>query len=152
MASQSMHNPKASLFLRGLHRILILDCVHCAVQCQIGTHFFGHAYLSSLLLPVLKESTPSRIVWTTSAAEAAGQVDWDNLAYAPHFLNPTPFASALACQAFWRPATATKATMKPPCCSPACTCSPYLTCDHKDTLASELYHMLDTHLPTMQHS
>lgn len=48
-------------------------------ECQIGTHFFGHAYLTSLLLPTLKQSKPSRVVWTTSAAEAAGDVDWNNL-------------------------------------------------------------------------
>ena len=59
----------------------ILDSICCGVQCQIGTHFFGHAYLTSLLLPTLKDSSPSRVVWTTSAAEAAGDVDWDNLAY-----------------------------------------------------------------------
>lgn len=48
-------------------------------EAQIGTHFFGHAYLTSLLLPSLKKSTPSRVVWTTSAAETSGDVDWDNL-------------------------------------------------------------------------
>lgn len=52
---------------------------HAILQAQIGTHFFGHAYLSSLLLPTLKQSAPSRIVWTTSAAETSGDVDWDNL-------------------------------------------------------------------------
>lgn len=72
--------------------------MHCALQCQIGTHFFGHAYLSSLLLPTLKQSAPSRIVWTTSAAEAAGDVDWDNLAYVLNcpltvFLRFLPFCS-----------------------------------------------------------
>ena len=51
------------------------------LQNQIGTHFFGHAYLTSLLLPKLKKSSPSRIVWTTSAAETSGDVDWDNLEY-----------------------------------------------------------------------
>jgi len=50
-----------------------------SLQAQIGTHFFGHAYLTSLLLPTLKKSTPSRVVWTTSAAETSGDVDWDNL-------------------------------------------------------------------------
>ena len=53
----------------------------CCLQNQIGTHFFGHAYLTSLLLPKLKKSSPSRIVWTTSAAETSGDVDWDNLEY-----------------------------------------------------------------------
>ncbi|DBA77215.1 TPA: hypothetical protein ACH3X1_009786 [Trebouxia sp. C0004] len=48
-------------------------------EAQIGTHYFGHAYLTSLLLPTLKKSTPSRVVWTTSAAETSGDVDWDNL-------------------------------------------------------------------------
>jgi len=52
-----------------------------SLQAQIGTHFFGHAYLTSLLLPTLKKSTPSRVVWTTSAAETSGDVDWDNLPY-----------------------------------------------------------------------
>ena len=68
------------------------------MQCQIGTHFFGHAYLTSLLLPTLKNSTPSRIVWTTSAAEAAGDVDWNNLAYVSRSLlhgSLTFFADAL---------------------------------------------------------
>lgn len=59
----------------------MFDSSCCAVQCQIGTHFFGHAYLTSLLLPTMKDCAPSRIVWTTSAAEAAGDVDWNNLAY-----------------------------------------------------------------------
>ncbi|KAK9816695.1 hypothetical protein WJX72_003796 [[Myrmecia] bisecta] len=46
---------------------------------QLGTHYFGHVLLTELLLHKLKDSQPSRLVWVTSAAEAYGEVDWNDL-------------------------------------------------------------------------
>ena len=56
-----------------------------AMQIMIGVQHFAHFYLTLLLVDKMKESTssstPTRIVFTTSASEATGQADipWDNL-------------------------------------------------------------------------
>ena len=55
------------------------------MQIMIGVQHFAHFYLTLLLVDKMKESTssstPTRIVFTTSASEATGQADipWDNL-------------------------------------------------------------------------
>ena len=47
-------------------------------------------YLVELLKDKLKASAPSRLVWTTSAAESFGYIDWSDLAYAPPRLPASP--------------------------------------------------------------
>jgi NAD(P)-dependent dehydrogenase (short-subunit alcohol dehydrogenase family) len=48
-------------------------------EITMGINFFSHFYLTQLLLPALKRSTPSRIVWTSSNAETAGYTDWNDI-------------------------------------------------------------------------
>ena len=50
------------------------------MQVTVGTNYFGHWYLTHLLLDPLKAAKPSRVVFVTSAAETAPPgIDWDNL-------------------------------------------------------------------------
>ena len=50
------------------------------VQVTVGTNYFGHWYLTHLLLDPLKAAKPSRVVFVTSASETAPPaIDWDNL-------------------------------------------------------------------------
>lgn len=58
------------------------------MQAQVGPNYFGTVYLTELLLTTLKSTAqhqhaPTRIVWITSAAEVLGDIDWDDLTYAP---------------------------------------------------------------------
>ncbi len=53
------------------------------MQTTVGTNYFGHWYLTHLLLDPLKAAAPSRVVFVTSASETAPPpIDWDNLTYA----------------------------------------------------------------------
>ena len=49
------------------------------LQYQAASHYFGHLYLVELLKDKLVSSAPARIVWTTSASEALGTINWDNI-------------------------------------------------------------------------
>ena len=49
-------------------------------------------FLVELLKDKLKASAPSRLVWTTSAAESFGYIDWSDLAYAPPRLPALSYA------------------------------------------------------------
>jgi NAD(P)-dependent dehydrogenase (short-subunit alcohol dehydrogenase family) len=56
------------------------------VKVTYATNYFGPFYFTVKLLPLLKQSaklSPSRIVWNSSAAEALGKVDWNDLMYVP---------------------------------------------------------------------
>lgn len=48
-------------------------------QITVGTNHFGPFYLTQALLPKLKESGRSRIVWVTSSAEVMNTVDFEDL-------------------------------------------------------------------------
>ena len=49
-------------------------------QVTLGTNYFGHWYLTHLLLDPLKAAAPSRVVFVTSASETAPPaIDWDNV-------------------------------------------------------------------------
>ena len=50
------------------------------LQYQVASTYYGHVYLVELLKDKLKASAPSRLVWTVSAAESLGYIDWDDLA------------------------------------------------------------------------
>ena len=46
---------------------------------MIGIQHWGHAYLTLLLLDLLKASAPARIVYTSSASEASGDSSLENI-------------------------------------------------------------------------
>ena len=46
-------------------------------------NYFGHFYVTQLLLDTLKASQPSRVVWVSSPEESLGTIDWDDLQYVP---------------------------------------------------------------------
>jgi NAD(P)-dependent dehydrogenase (short-subunit alcohol dehydrogenase family) len=48
---------------------------------MVGVQHFSHFLLTMLLVDKLKDSAPSRIVYTSSASEATAQkeIPWDNL-------------------------------------------------------------------------
>jgi NAD(P)-dependent dehydrogenase (short-subunit alcohol dehydrogenase family) len=48
-------------------------------EFQVASNYFGHLYLTELLKDKLVSSAPSRIVFTTSAAETYGTINWENL-------------------------------------------------------------------------
>ncbi|GAB4817856.1 hypothetical protein N2152v2_004902 [Parachlorella kessleri] len=48
-------------------------------ELAIGTNFYGHFYLTHLLLDILKASGPSRVCNITSPQEARGCLDWNDL-------------------------------------------------------------------------
>ena len=49
-------------------------------QVTVGTNYVGHWYLTHLLLDPLKAAAPSRVVFVSSASEAAPPpIDWDNI-------------------------------------------------------------------------
>lgn len=56
-----------------------LDVSLYCLQFQVASNYFGHLYLTELLKDKLVSSAPSRIVFTTSAAETYGTINWDNL-------------------------------------------------------------------------
>lgn len=45
----------------------------------MGVNYLGHVYLSDLLLPLLKASAPSRLVWVASPDETIAEPDWSNI-------------------------------------------------------------------------
>jgi len=51
------------------------------LQIMVGVQHFSHILLSMLLVDKLKASSPSRIIYTSSASEATAQkeIPWDNL-------------------------------------------------------------------------
>jgi hypothetical protein len=48
-------------------------------QITLGINFFGHAYLTQLLLPALKASAPARLVWVSSTEESIAEPDWSDI-------------------------------------------------------------------------
>lgn len=48
-------------------------------EITLKTNYYGHVYLTQLLLPRLAESGAARIVLVASAAEAVGKLDWRDL-------------------------------------------------------------------------
>jgi len=48
-------------------------------ESQFGVNFIGHYVLTALLLPVLKNSKPGRVVTISSMAHRNGEIDFDNL-------------------------------------------------------------------------
>jgi hypothetical protein len=48
----------------------------------MGVNYLGHVYLSNLLLPLLKASAPSRLVWVASPDETIAEPDWSNIRWA----------------------------------------------------------------------
>ena len=57
-------------------------------ELQLGVNHVGHFLLTQLLLPALKQSSPSRIVVVSSLAHEVGRMNWDDLnseqAYSPY--------------------------------------------------------------------
>lgn len=51
-------------------------------EYQAASTYFGHVYMVELLKHLLVKSAPSRLIWTVSAAESTGFVDWDDIAMA----------------------------------------------------------------------
>lgn len=49
------------------------------MQITMKTNHFGPFLLTTLLVDLLKQSSPSRMVWVASPAETFGTVDWDDL-------------------------------------------------------------------------
>ena len=58
-------------------------CDSCAVQTTVGTNYFGHYYLTHLLLGNLiktqKEGGMARAVFMSSTFEQLGNINWDDL-------------------------------------------------------------------------
>ncbi|KAK9792452.1 hypothetical protein WJX73_001544 [Symbiochloris irregularis] len=48
-------------------------------EYQAASYYFGHVYLTELLKDKLESSAPARLLWTTSASETLGTINWDNI-------------------------------------------------------------------------
>ncbi len=51
----------------------------------MGIAYVGHILLIQLLLPLLKQSAPSRVVFVSGSAEASAELDWDDIGYGCFF-------------------------------------------------------------------
>ncbi len=49
------------------------------MQVTVGATYIGHVLLIELLLPVLKQGAPARIVFMSGSLESSAQLDWDDL-------------------------------------------------------------------------
>lgn len=59
------------------------------LEVQFGTNHLGHFLLVNLLLDLVKQSAPARIVVVSSVLHHLGQIDFDNLSLEKHV--PEPF-------------------------------------------------------------
>lgn len=48
-------------------------------ELHFGVHHLGHFLLTTLLLPVLERSAPSRVIVVVGSAQRSGTIDWDDL-------------------------------------------------------------------------
>lgn len=48
-------------------------------QVTVGTAYVGHVLLVELLLPLLKQSAPSRVVFVLGSSESSASLDWEDL-------------------------------------------------------------------------
>lgn len=54
--------------------IIMSDSIAWRLQVTMQTNYHGPMALMQLLMPKLKESTPSRVVWTSSGLESIGSL------------------------------------------------------------------------------
>ncbi|KAI9276394.1 hypothetical protein BY458DRAFT_472631 [Sporodiniella umbellata] len=117
------------------------------IETQFATNHVAHHYLTMLLLPVLENSTPSRIVTVSSMAQLFhfGKIDWEGISDPKKYYSGTQYCMSKGCNVLFTKELNRRLQTKG-------VSNLYVNCNHPGVINSNLFrHMygMNTSLGSM---